>query len=313
MQLNEHYRKIMKILIFAFLCTEMQTTFTHRDLAKKRSIGMAPSGGALTEGRNAAAWSQMASYQASIRLLAYERDYFGKGHICSGALVAPSVVLTVSSCLYSHVRRSHYHPAELRVMLGNPQRFAPNDQGLIMGVTHVHQPPKDLALAILMLERDVPVDHPQIQPVLLPHPEQTSSSLSETSLQISTWGYDGHSRELHDLLTLNATQMSCKQSLSQSQTQSQPQPQRICVQAEAITSLGGQFFMDAGATLTERNQLLGLCSADGGGFVDVASHVEWILTQIGDGSNQNSSIWGVLLFLAFTVYVVTVSRKSLFA
>ncbi|EDW29703.1 GL14900 [Drosophila persimilis] len=161
MQLNDHYRKIMKILIFAFLCTEMQTTFTHRDLAKKRSIGMAPTGGALTEGRSVAAWSQVASYQASIRLLAHERDYFGKGHICSGALVAPSVVLTVSSCVYSHARRKHYHPAELRVILGNSQRFAPNDQGLTMGVTHVHQPPKDLAQAIIRLERDIPVDHPQ--------------------------------------------------------------------------------------------------------------------------------------------------------
>ncbi|XP_033246929.1 uncharacterized protein LOC108164466 isoform X1 [Drosophila miranda] len=287
----------------------LRLAFTHRDLAKKRSIGMAPTGGALTEGRSVAAWSQVASYQASIRLLAHERDYFGKGHICSGALVAPSVVLTVSSCLYSHTRRKHYHPAELRVILGNPQRFAPNDQGLTMGVTHVHQPPKDLALAILMLERDIPVDHPQVQPVLLPHPEQPSSSLSETSLQISTWGYDGHSRELHDLLTLNATQMSCQQS----RAQPQPQPQRICVQAETMTSFGGQLFMDAGATLTDRNQLLGLCSADGGGFVDVASHVEWILTQIGDGSNQNSSFWGVLLVLAFTVYVLTVSRKSLLA
>ncbi|XP_034656357.1 uncharacterized protein LOC117893736 [Drosophila subobscura] len=310
MQLNEHYRRIIKILIFAFLCTEMQTTFTHRDLAKKRSIGMAPTAGALTEGRSAAAWSPMASYQASIRLLDQERDYFGKGHICSGALVAPSVVLTVSSCLYSHARRSYYHPAELRVMLGNPKRFAPNDLGLILGVTHVHKPPKELALAILMLERDVPLDHPQIQPVLLPHPELPTSSLSETALQISTWGYDGHSRELHDLLTLNATQMSCQQA------QPQPQPQqRICVQAEAL----GQLYMDAGATLTERNQLLGLRSADadadadGAGFVDVASHVEWILTQIGDGSNQNSSFWGVLLVLAFTVYVLTVSRKSLMA
>ncbi|XP_022227410.1 uncharacterized protein LOC111077442 [Drosophila obscura] len=312
MQLNEHYRKIMKILIFAFLCTEMQTTFTHRDLAaKQRSIGLAPTGGDLTAlGRSAgAACSTVASYQASIRLLAHERDYFGKGHICSGALVAPSVVLTVSSCLYSHSRRSHYHPSELRVMLGNPQRFAPNELGLILGVTHVHQPPKELALAILMLERDVPVDHPQIQPLLLPNPDRPSSSLRDQTLQISTWGYDGHSRELHDLLTLNATKTFCQTS----QPPPQSQPQIICVEAEGLSSTGGKLFMDAGATLTERNQLLGLRSADGGGFVEVASHVEWILTQIGDGTNQNSSFWGVLLFLSFTGYVLTVSRKSLLA
>ncbi|XP_016976731.1 uncharacterized protein LOC108042789 [Drosophila rhopaloa] len=305
MQLNDHWRKIVKTLIFAVLCTEMQTTYTHRDLAAKRGIGLAEMDAIAAAGGEDRFRQKMmeAPHHVSIRLLAQERDYFGKGHICSGALVAPSVVLTVSSCIFSQVKRSYYHPSELRVMLGNPQRFAPHDQGLIYGVTHIHQPPKDLALAILMLENDVPTDHPYIQPISLPSPGATSVLDSESSnlLKISTWGYDSNIRELHDLVTLNATHTSCHQQQSKSP--------RICVQSEATNSTSGHVYMDAGATLTERDRLLGLRSMDGG-FEDVASHVEWILAKIGDGGNQNSSIWGILGFLLFTGYVITISSKS---
>ncbi|XP_017064160.1 uncharacterized protein LOC108103259 [Drosophila eugracilis] len=305
MQLNDHWRKIVKTLIFAFLCTEMQTTYTHRDLAAKRGISLAEMDAiAATTGEDRLRQKMMAPHQASIRLLAQERDYFGKGHICSGALVAPSVVLTVSSCIYSQVKKNYYHPSEIRVMLGSPQRFAPHEQGLVFGVTHIHHPPKDLALAILMLEQDVPTDHPNIQAISLPSPGATSVLDSESSnrLQISTWGYDGDIRELHDLVTLNATHTSCHQ-------QQQSKSSRICVQPEAMGSIRGQLYMDAGATLTERDRLLGLRSIDGG-FEDVASHVEWIMAKIGDGGNQNSSIWGIMGFLVFTGYVITISRKS---
>ncbi|XP_037724599.1 uncharacterized protein LOC119556438 [Drosophila subpulchrella] len=304
MQLNDHWRKIVKTLIFAVLCTEMQTTYTHRDLAAKRGIGLAEMDAiAAATGEDRFRPKMLAPHQASIRLLSQERDYFGKGHICSGALVAPSVVLTVGSCIFSQVKRKHYHPSELRVMLGNPQRFAPHEQGLFFGVTHIHHPPKDLALAILMLEKDVPLDNPHIQPIGLPSPGTTSVLDSESSnlLQISTWGYDADIRELHDLVTLNATHTSCHQQQSKSP--------RICVQPEATNSTPGQLYMDAGATLTERDRLLGLRSIDGG-FEDVATHVEWILAKIGDGGNQNSSIWGILGFLVFTGYVITISSKS---
>ncbi|KAH8295935.1 hypothetical protein KR018_001110 [Drosophila ironensis] len=305
MQLNDHWRKIVKTFIFAFLCTEMQTTFTHRDLAAQRGIGQAEMEAIAGEGSPSRAGA-LAPHQASIRLLAQERHYFGKGHICSGALVAPSVVLTVGNCLISQKRRSYYHPSELRVMLGNPQRFAPSEQGLVFGVTHIHQPPKDLALAILMLEKDVPQDHPGVQAVTLPSPGETSildsSDASKSLLQISSWGYDAQIRELHELVTLNATQTACQQpQLPGSST-------RICVQAE-LKEATEPLYMDAGATLTERDRLLGLRSSDGG-FEDVASHSEWILAKIGDGGNQNSSVWGALGFLVFTGYVLMVSRKS---
>ncbi|XP_043661278.1 uncharacterized protein LOC122625284 [Drosophila teissieri] len=304
MQLNDHWRKIVKTLIFAFLCTEMQTTYTHRDLAAKRGISLAEMDAiAAPSGKERFQLNMMAPHQASIRLLALERDYFGKGHICSGALVAPSVVLTVSSCLFSQVKKSNYHPSELRVVLGSPQRFAPHEQALVFGVTHIHQPPKELALAIIMLEKDVPEDHPYIEPIGLPAPGANSILDAEHHqlLQINTWGYDSDIRELHDLVTLNATHTSCHQQQSTSP--------RICVQLKTGNYNRGQLYMDAGATLTERDRLLGLRSIDGA-FEDVASHVDWILTKIGDGGNQNSAIWGILGFLVFTGYVITISTKT---
>ncbi|EDX02441.1 uncharacterized protein LOC6525498 [Drosophila yakuba] len=304
MQLNDHWRKIVKTLIFAFLCTEMQTTYTHRDLAAKRGISLAEMDAiAAPTGKERFQLNMLAPHQASIRLLALERDYFGKGHICSGALVAPSVVLTVSSCLFSQVKKSNYHPSELRVVLGSPQRFAPHEQALVFGVTHIHHPPKDLALAIVMLEKDVPEDHPYIEAIGLPAPGATSilDAEHQNLLQINTWGYDGDIRELHDLVTLNATHTSCHQQQSKSP--------RICVQLKSCNYNRGQLYMDAGATLTERDRLVGLRSIDGA-FEDVASHVDWILTKIGDGGNQNSAIWGILGFLVFTGYVITISTKS---
>ncbi|KAH8409110.1 hypothetical protein KR009_007618 [Drosophila setifemur] len=306
MQLNDHWRKIVKTMIFAFLCTEMQTTFTHGVLEAQRSIGLSEMR-AIGKGVDDSGDSKMMTpHQASIRLMAEEREYFGKGHICSGALVAPSVVLTVASCLVSREGRGFYHPSELRVMLGNAKRFAPSELGLVFGVTHIHLPPKDLALAILMLDQDVPSDHPLIQPVGLP--SRPPSDLLRSSFapdgKISTWGADAQIRELHDLVTRSVDLIPC----TMRQAKKEPAgTKRICVKDKDYGR--NRIYMEAGATLTVQDRLLGLQSLDGG-FEDVASHVEWILGRIGDGSNQNSSVWGVLGFLVFTGYVLAVSRKS---
>ncbi|EDW62988.1 serine protease 28 [Drosophila virilis] len=286
MQLNEHLRRIIKILIFAFLCTEMQTTFTHRELAKQRGIGTS----------NAAGGRRRAPYQASIRLLDQELDYFGKGHICSGALVGPSVVLTVAHCLYKNDNKSFYHPAELRVVLGSTQRFAPTAHAQVYGVTHVYQPPKQLSLAILMLDQDVPAQQTRIQPISLPVDTQHLES-DPAPWHISSWGLagdDGH--ELHEMLRLRVQPSPCQEL------------QQLCVQYENQAE-NAAYELDAGAPLTKSNQLLGLRSKSSA-FVDVASHVDWILAQTGNGTNQNSSIWGILGLLVFTIYVVKCSRKS---
>ncbi|EDV91842.1 plasminogen [Drosophila grimshawi] len=289
MQLNEHLKKVMKILIFAFLCTEMQTTFTHRELTKQHSIGTSnPTTGGKQHSR--------APYQASIRLLEQEMDYFGKGHICSGALVGPSVVLTVAQCLHKSDSDSSYHPAELRVVLGSRQRFAPTTHAQVYGVTHVYLPPKQLSIAILMLDQDVPAHQAAIQPIALPVDAQVLDG-DAAPLHISSWGQageDGH--ELHEMLTLRVKESSCQQ------------PQQLCVLYDNQAMLAA-YELDAGAPLTKSNQLLGLRS-ESTAFVDVASHVEWIQAQTGNGCNQNSSIYGILGLIVFTIYVLSCSRKS---
>lgn len=297
MQPNEHLKKVMKILIFAFLCTEMRTSYTHRELTKQRGIGSSSEAGKRRQSQ--------APYQASIRLIDQELDYFGKGHICSGALVGPSVVLTVGQCLYNNSSKSFYHPAELRVLLGSTQRFAPSAHSQVFGVTHVYQPPKHLSLAILMLDQDVHRDQPYIQPISLPvdavaFDQTTEQTSSPESCKVSSWGLAGdEGQELHEMITLH---VKCVKST------------QLCDLQEEHGKYSS-YELDAGAPLTKANQLIALRSESAtfseSSFVDVASHVEWIHTKTGDGTTQNSSIWGILGLLVFTVYVITCSRKSL--
>ncbi|XP_034490059.1 uncharacterized protein LOC117793775 [Drosophila innubila] len=297
MQPNEHLKKVMKILIFAFLCTEMRTSYTHRELTKQRGIGASSS----AEKRR----HSQAPYQASIRLIDQELDYFGKGHICSGALVGPSVVITVGQCLYNNASKSYYHPAELRVLLGSTQRFAPTAHSQVYGVTHVYQPPKDLLLAILMLDQDVPQDQPYIQSIPLPVEgisldQATEQIPAPASCQVSSWGLAGdEGQELHDMVTLR---VDCLK------------PTQRCEIPEMLAKYSS-YELDAGAPLTKSNQLIALSSESSAipesTFVDVARHVDWIHAKIGDGTTQNSSIWGVLGLLVFTAYVIKCSSKSL--
>ncbi|XP_062139584.1 serine protease 30 [Drosophila sulfurigaster albostrigata] len=297
MQPNEHLKKVMKILIFAFLCTEMRTSYTHRDGTRKQRGIESPNGNRR---------QSRAPFQASIRLRSLEVDYYGKGHICSGALVASSVVLTMGNCLYNNASKSFYHPAELLVQLGSRQRFAPTAQSQVYGVTHVYHPPKSLSLAILMLDQDVPADQSDIQPIAL-----ASTAPLGSQLLLSSWGlttgdehhdhdHDDHDhRELHEMLNV-AVDCNIKQYCKPSY--------------ETKKYLSYQ--LDAGAPLVGKdNRLLGLFSStlstdSSWTFVDVASHVDWIQSKIGDGSTQNSSWWGILGLLVFTGYVIKCSRKS---
>ncbi|XP_068157807.1 uncharacterized protein [Drosophila tropicalis] len=276
MQPNEHIRKIVKILIFAFLCTEMQTTFTQRGVAQKRGIGS----------------DSAVSYQASIRLLADEKDYYGKGHICSGALVAPAVVISTSECVYNSNTKAYYHPSELRVIMGSSQRFAPSIDGIISGVTHIYEPPKDMAIAILMLDRDIPADHPQIKPISLVEAWSQPTNFGE--VLVSTWGSDAKNRAVHELITLKSeTHLD------------------ICRKIGICVYLNPSVQLEIGAPMLESNgKLAGLKSSEQKNmFINVASHVDWIQNMIGDGTNQNSSIWGIMGLIVFTGYVLVVSHK----
>lgn len=294
MQLNDYMKKVIKIFIFAFLCTEMQTTFTHQSCGQIADTVRSVAKVEQITSRLATS----APYQASIRLLAQERQHFGKGHICSGALVAPSVVLTVAHCLYDETRHKAYHPAELRVVLGNMKRFAPTGGTLTFGVTHIYQAPDFNAItlanniAILMLDQDVPFDQTSIKPITLSEVE-VKPSISKR-YQMTSWGLDSSGRELHELNALWAQTNPCSS-------------HHICVSYELEYS--DRVPNDPGAPLISTDGLVGLQSGKNK-FVNVARHVRWIHHQVGDGTNRNSSIWGIMGFVFFTAYVVKCSYKT---
>lgn len=160
-----------------------------------------------------------------------------------------------------------------------------------------------------MLDQDVPADHKQIQPIALPvaseavkEEPQPEGEEQHSTWQLSSWGLgadEGH--ELHEMLTLR---VNC------------PESPQFCALHEDHSAFAS-YELDAGAPLTKSNQLYALRSQSStlphSTFVDVASHVDWIHSQTGDGSNQNSSIWGILGLIVFTAYVIKCSRKSLLA
>lgn len=194
-------------------------------------------------------------------------------------------------------------------MLGSIQRFAPTAHTVVYGVTHVYQPPKHLSLAILMLDQNVPADHKQIRPIALPMARESVKQEPELEQeqhadpwQLSSWGLaadEGH--ELHEMLTLR---VNC------------PESPQFCALHDDHSAYS-TYELDAGAPLTKSNQLVALRSQSStlphSTFVDVASHVDWIHSQTGDGSNQNSSVWGILGLIVFTAYVIKCSHKSLLA
>lgn len=158
-----------------------------------------------------------------------------------------------------------------------------------------------------MLDQDVPQDQPYIQAIPLPVEaipwDQATDQVQATdqgSCQVSSWGLArDEGQELHEMVTLRA---NCLKSTQRCEV---PDEHGQYVSIE----------LDAGAPVIKSNQLIAMCSKSSAipdsKFVDVADHVNWIHAKIGDGTTQNSSIWGILGLLVFTAYVIKCSRKSL--
>ncbi|XP_017479219.1 PREDICTED: vitellin-degrading protease [Rhagoletis zephyria] len=311
----ESSQQLVKIFILAFLCSEMHSSFTQSNAAEQPFNNYASS----INGSEASL--EHARYQASIRL-ALEDYIFGEGHICGGAVIAPSVVLTVGQCVHNYRTQTSRHPAELKVVMGTLNRYQRTEHTLVYGVTHVHQPKTFSArtlrdnIAIIMLERDIPPAHPTVKPIALSSktfrsgeaPEMLSDSVERQTFEVTSWFATEQRVPYTQLMSLNASQLSDEQCVEKYGPLYGPDT--VCIgykygQQEAACE------QDAGSPLIHNNQLLALTSTQSVDckkisqpvvFVDVAHHAKWILEQIGDGTNCNSSVWGTLAFLLFTIW-----------
>ncbi|XP_073829375.1 trypsin [Musca autumnalis] len=295
---HEDMKKFFKLAIVLLLCSEMQPSDTQLDTYEDRILYYRSDHNATV------ATLDSSKYHASIRLKEKDGRY-GAGHICSGALIAPSVVLTAASCVYNYEDNKPYHPSELKVVLGSVARYQRHEQTLIFSVTHSYQAQTFDAiklrdnLAILMLERDVPEASATIKPITLsPYNTNWYSKETDKAHKVTTWMQTQDGLYLNSLMFLNAKKMRNEECMQQYGAVFGPG--MLCMTTEESTML-----QDIGSPLFVENKLIGLMSLSNGQkspaiYTDVAYHGKWIREVIGDGHNKNSAVWGMLGFLALT-------------
>ncbi|XP_013099906.2 trypsin-1 [Stomoxys calcitrans] len=303
---QEDLRKIFKIVLVVMLCCEMQPSDTQLDTYEDRILyNRHDLNGTEASFNNT-------KYHASIRLKEKDQHY-GVGHMCSGALIAPSVVLTTASCVYNYDENKPYHPSELKVVLGSMARYQRHEQTLIYSVTHSYQPATFDAeklrdnLAILMLERDIPAVNEHIKPITLqPYNTNWYDKESDKQFKVTTWLKTPEGLFLNPLMFLDATHVGdkeCKQQYGHLYG-----PGMLCMKTSTpmvLTDVGSPLFVD--------NKLMGLMSFtmgtdDSAVYTDITYHSKWIAEHIGNGHNQNSSVWGMLGFLTLTWIAVRRSK-----
>ena len=129
-------------------------------------------------------------HQVSIRLIANERDGFGRGHICGGSLIGNRTVLTAAHCVYDSITKKYSKASSYVVAMGGLQRYVRDNNTIYYGVSRIngHKSFKyntfENDIAILILDQDVPLNHPTAQPIAL----STQNHVVGQSCVISGWG-----------------------------------------------------------------------------------------------------------------------------
>ncbi|KAM7347098.1 granzyme M [Cochliomyia hominivorax] len=309
MYLNENIRKIAKIFIVVFLCSEMQSSVTQNSTYEDRILYYSP------DLNSTEASFRTAQHHASIRLKEHDQP-FGDGHICSGVVIAPSVVLTTAQCIYNYNKNKPYHPSELKVVLASMTRYQRQEQTLIYGVTHTYQPKTFNALklhdnvAALMLDRDIPKINEYVKPITLPQTKLYNTNWYEKQnggqFQVTTWLKTNDGLILNNLMLLNVSKLNdgtCEQYYGKT----------IYTNGMLCFNTNESLNKDFGSPVFVDNKLVGLRSFAAHHlapaiYTDISHHAKWIQEVIGDGSNQNSSLWGSLVFLLLTF--ITLKRSK---
>ncbi|XP_055844934.1 trypsin beta-like [Episyrphus balteatus] len=307
--------KFCRIFCLVFLIGDFHSSLSHFDNNRPKLLNSNINNGSI-------ATLDDARHQASIRLV--NKDVtFGEGHICSGSLISSRVVLTAGRCLFNSDTKTTRHPAELIVVLGSINRYQRTADTVISRITHIRYPSTfDMEtmsddIGLLFLSHEVPENHSTIRPIEL---NRKNIDINMMRGRVTGWELSKNGDLSQQLLVSNASivnQTSCVTKVEGPHIRNG----MICAKYNRIE--GNLCQSDVGAPLVNAGKQIGLASwtADScstqsdhqlASYTDVAHHTKWIRTEMSDGNNTDSSVWGALGFLALSWFAFKDKQKLSF-
>jgi trypsin len=176
---------VENFVVKIFLCFMLANqTLSQFEELKPRIVG----------GFNVTSWNGF-KHQVSIRTIPSDKVRFGNGHRCGGSLINQNTVLSAAHCVHDG-KKKYLKASNFVVAMGGLDRWIRDNNTVYINVNkivgHKNFDPDTFNhdIALLILAREVPYNHPTAQPISRSRKSASTGQLC----QISGWGttaYEG--------------------------------------------------------------------------------------------------------------------------